>query len=886
VTRSLGLRFTPLLAALSIAGALLVARRSDAARPPKLDPKVLRAVDTGLLGASIGGPRRPGSAPVLVELDAPVTRAAIARLRGAGAVLGEVDGVVLSYDRFVPARVDAKAASALAAMPDVARIALLSGAGPLPLDHSAELIDLVDARGARPALDLMTGSGIVIGDVDSAVDLYHPTFFRGDAGYYDWIDVDGDGAFTIGVDAIDLNRNGAADPGEVAQVVRAQTTDFYGMIDPARAAGFDPGIDWIYLDTNGNGQRDYGEAAGFDDATPAFGEPLFVPDDVNRNGKLDVGERVVRLGTNKLRAYYVNLDYEKLKTKHVYQRGIDLSSSPVNYSNGTLYGFDDAFHATGVLTIVAGDWPLVGRRWVGLAPDADIVIAFDVEASNPLPVNGTTWALGQKPDVMLYELAPWTGTVLDGSDPMSALIDASATSITHTCPLGDEGSAGKHTQADLAAGAGTTLAFTVPAQDKEGDGPLTEVEVSLDITQGQASAVTFTSGAGDVIMPFTAPTGTLANGSLYYATSEDSPRGTQFLDVIFYAPQGTMMPNPPVGAWSVAVTAETALRVDAYVSDSVSGWGVGAEWDASIATDTSTLGIPSVADNCIAVGAFPNHVQKAGEPWYDMYYVPYNVPAGYAEAQGQVRAYSPQGPRIDGVQKPDVLAPDNPWVAGDHAPGKYEKPYGDFLVFGGTSGAAPHVTGTAALLAQAGIRSSAARDAIRAGAISDAVTGSVPNGVYGYGRLDAAAALGVKTAEVGGPSISLTLSPSEPTTAAPAQIDPVVQGVSGGTAGLQVKWDDGYDGTWDTAYAAPAPHAVSSPTPATLPFKARVRDAAGHIAEAVVWVKFVTPPPAPPPPPPSSKCSCRAAGESAGGPGAVGLVVCAALVFSRRGRKR
>ena len=70
----------------------------------------------------------------------------------------------------------------------------------------------------------MTGDGVLIGDVDSIADIYHPTYFKGDAGYYDWIDVNGDGVLTPGVDAIDLNRNGQVDPGEtIREVVRAET---------------------------------------------------------------------------------------------------------------------------------------------------------------------------------------------------------------------------------------------------------------------------------------------------------------------------------------------------------------------------------------------------------------------------------------------------------------------------------------------------------------------------------------------------------------------------------------------------------------------------------------------------------------------------------------
>jgi MYXO-CTERM domain-containing protein len=771
--------------------------------------------------------------------------------------------------------------------------------GPMPLDHSAELIRLADARGARPALDLMTGEGIVVGDVDSNVDVFHPTFFRGDGGYYDWIDVDGDGVFTPGVDAIDLNRNGKPDPDEIGQAIIADTVDFYGMEVGARSPAWDPSTDWLYIDTNKNGKRDYGSPA-FDDTTPAFGEPLFVPDDVNKNGRLDVGERVVRLGTSKLAAVYQHIEYYvNPPVDHVYRRGTDLAKLPIDLSKSKLYGYPDSLHATGVLTIIAGDVPLVGRKWVGLAPDAELYVGWDVEASGDgLPVRATTWALQQKPSVMLYELAPWTGDAVDGSDSLSTLIDASEEKdhVTHTCPTGDQGSALKHAHVDVASGAAPSLNFDLPAKDKGGQGPLTYVETTMNVRGTSLTSATFTEpGGASTFDAIATPQGVLSTGAKYYATVTTSDRGTQVVDTIFYL-QGTTA-KLPVGNWTVVLqNGDAAGTIDAMIMDDVSSWAVGAAWDESIATNTSTIGIPSVADHCIAVGAVPNHPQNKAEPWFDMYYAVYDVPDGYAEKQGQVRAYSPRGPRIDLVQKPDVVAPDNPWVAATTVDGEQmTSPYGSFFVFGGTSGASPHVTGASALLAQAGLHGDAARDALRMGASTNTFTGKVWNQDYGFGELDIAGALGV-TATSGPPKVSLKASNDVPAVGAKVTLTPTAVDAKGEKTGLEAKWDDGYDGTWDTKYAAVAPRVVTSDKAGNQPFKVRVRDVGGHIAEAVIWLDFggnnpsgtggngaggsasgsVD----------SGGCGCEAAGSSpASGFGAGALLALAAVVHQRRRRR-
>ncbi len=823
--------------------------------PIKLDPNVTRAIETGLVGGGHRGPGITGRAKVLIELAAPATEESLAQLHAAGAELKQVQGKTLFYRRFVPARVTAESVAKVAALPAVVHISHASGRGPMPLDRSAEIVRLADARGARPDLDFLTGTGVVIGDVDSLVDPFQPAFFKGDAGYFDWIDTDGDGVLTPGVDSIDLNQNGVADAGEIAVWLPVTPIDYLGPVKARTISAFDPGIDWLYIDVNGDGKRNYGDAAGFDDTAPALGEPLFVPDDVNLNGKVDVGERLVRLGTSKFRKIQVTLTTPD--TDDLFVRGSNLSKAKVDYSGGTLYGYADAEHATGVNTILIGDVPLVGRRWVGMAPDAEVVLAWDDTDETGLPIDGATFVLGETPNVMLYELAPWTGQALDGTDPLSQLIDESETSanVTHTCPTGDQGSAHKHAHAQVLAAQVATLQFDLPASAKSASTPLSYIDLSINVRGGTPADFTLTGPNGDAHDLSVIPNGKFPSGTQFYSTVQTTTRGTWFADVILYGTTATN--HPAVGTWTLTVHGDPhkVITVDAYVSDDQSSWGLGAAWMGAASTDVSTIGIPSVADHCIAVNAQPDHLEAASEPWYSTYYdQSYDVPEGYADTEGKIRAYTPLGPRIDGVIKPDVTAPDNPWVASEHLTTE-KTPYGSYRVFGGTSGASPHVTGVAALLAQAGIQGDKARDAIRAGAVSDTTTGTVPNGSYGYGRLDAAAALGITT--VGKPfTVTLTTKPLHPTIADKVTLVATAQADDGdATSGIATKWDDGYDGTWDTTYDTVLTHQVSSNTIGAQPYKVRARNAGGRVAEAVLWIDYAK---APPP-----GCSCRMGAGSA-----------------------
>ena len=195
---------------------------------------------------------------------------------------------------------------------------------------------------------------------------------------------------------------------------------------------FDTARDWIYLDNNNNNRRDFGSAAGFDDDALAFGEPLFVPDDVNGDGALEVGERLVRLGSSKVRAFY--------HKGTVYTRGANLTQLPINgtewdnWLGWEFYGWWGAAHGTGVNDIVLGGTLLAHRQDVGIAPHAELIVG------NGQDIQAMMWGLDQKPDVALMEFGVGFGEPIDGSDAWAQLVDTSVQSGTFfACAAGNDG---------------------------------------------------------------------------------------------------------------------------------------------------------------------------------------------------------------------------------------------------------------------------------------------------------------------------------------------------------------------------------------------------------------------------------------------------------------
>jgi len=165
----------------------------------------------------------------------------------------------------------------------------------------------------------------------------------------------------------------------------------------------------------------------------------------------------------------------------------------------------------------------------------------------------------------------------------------------------------------------------------------------------------------------------------------------------------------------------------------------------------SSILAPSNASNVIAVGAL-GHSQYT---------------------TGPIQPYSSQGPSNDGRAKPDLVAPDS--VTTGTSP---------YTTFPGTSGAAPHVSGAAALLLSQ--TPTLSEFALRAQLLSQTVPMGSAN-VYGNGRLSLQAPTGANLA----PTASFVYSPTAPTTGSVVAFG---AGTSSDPDGSIVLYEWDYDG--------------------------------------------------------------------------------------------
>jgi subtilisin family serine protease len=514
---------------------------------------------------------------------------------------------------------------------------------------------------SSPLGGTLSGAGVIVCDIDTGVNYLHSNFFQLSGETFDWIDVDESGTLSPG-DAVDLDHDLEHEPGEDLLWHESAGTSGHGN----NPSAYDTEFDFLYNDANGNAGRDYGPPT-FGETDPCYGERIFLTDDANDNGLLDVGETLLALGQTRIKAIYN-------KDGSIHRRGIDLLQSEL----------DTWGHGTQVTGIFGGGW--VGLHAMsGMAPGIESLhIDYDYAAVPPflLPIEaGLAWAVGEGADVVIIEDGEWVWEYLDGSSNVEIMINeyAADDSVIFVVPAGNLATGHMHTHFNSSSG-----------EVLRADASHTILWPSF-LWQTMAS---FTSlyvtppGELPVLIP---ADGTTVVTQMYriYSNLSVSPRGTRRLDL-------RMATNPEGGSvggdWTFTfIGPDTELH--GYFGEDSFSWVSAGYWVNGESEDY-TVTWPATADSAITVTAYT----VAGD--------------------GDIDNYSGWGPRIDGRPIVDIAAPGrsvysaSPWNPGD------------FSYFAGTSGAGPHVAGAAALLKELvpDLDNGQCRRYLRAGAQQDVYT--------------------------------------------------------------------------------------------------------------------------------------------------------------------
>ncbi|MEW5825585.1 MAG: S8 family serine peptidase [Candidatus Bipolaricaulota bacterium] len=383
-------------------------------------------------------------------------------------------------------------------------------------------------------------------------------------------------------------------------------------------------------------------------------------------------------------------------------------------------------HGTHVAATAAGDGSASGGTFVGLAPEADLVVVkttfFTADILAGVEYVFDEAARRGKPAVVNLSLGGHDGPH-DGTSLFEQGLD------------------------DLAQGPGRAI---VVSAGNEGDlaihvsGTLQGGARSFDVTPGgwQFEMKLWTPGDAAFSVAVTSPSGQTATASAGATTGVVLT--ADGLAIIDNASGGT---NPNNGDREVLVRI-TNSAPDAEWTVTVRDAGGGGRFDGWVTTNdgrivggdsASTIDEPGNADRVLTVGAFNSKATwpSAAGPQDRLADFPI----------GALSSFSSQGPTRDGRVKPDLAAP-GAWICAalsSSAPSFdiYRHPNGLHTMEIGTSMAAPHVTGAIALLfsLDPSMTPDDVRAALTAAAARDAFTGTTPNVRWGWGKLDVEAAV-------------------------------------------------------------------------------------------------------------------------------------------------
>jgi len=555
-----------------------------------------------------------------------------------------------------------------------------------------------------------TGKGVRIATLDSGIDPLHPHFFRANGPYFSWIDTNSNGVFDPGIDAIDLNSDGDAQLNEILRVMKRSSIR-PGQDPEPNTAAFRASHDWVFADLNRDGARNFGAEEGFGEDDPSYGEPLFVVDDLNNNGQLDVGEKLILLSVSKIASFDDG--------NRVFKRGVDLIEA-VNSPT-----FPNAFHGTGVASILAGGQDRHHAR-VGIAPGAELLVYsirnIDGEVtqdfSDSRPAAALESALENDVHIVLHEWTnPYTAAH-DGSGPIPAMMDeAFARGVLQVNPVGNLNRSRKHVERSMSPGEDLVVDFQIGDGVEDGFEPYRVVYISLFWRAEHVPKFFLSAPDGQEVELSLDSTELAVGDSAVQATLQQSTRGTYHAKLYLFS-DGVLEP----GTWSVRIAEiQTQDQLTGRVTDFYSGWRPGVGWSEPT-EDRGTLVFPSTTDSAIGVGA---------------------VSGRWPEGESFLRSFSGRGPRLDGAIGVDIVAPDDPFAAIALTPKLVEAGYQDgwFYAFGGTSGAAPHVAGTLALWKELWPQDSAQalKDRLlqTATEFDTGLWGAPGNPNVGFGRIDA-----------------------------------------------------------------------------------------------------------------------------------------------------
>ena len=455
---------------------------------------------------------------------------------------------------------------------------------------------------------------------------------------------------------------------------------------------------------------------------------------------------------------------------HVFDYGHECRAASIDA--GSCPMVDAIGHGTHVAGTAAGTGAATGNgrpayRYTGVAPAADLIIVKggDGGFTTDRAVDGVAYIFERaaqlgRPAVVVLSLTTQAGPH-DGSTAFEQALDSLAgPGRIIVAAAGNGGYNGNedppfvptatHAHGRVTTGGVAEHGLLIPPYTPN-PGSISDAAVlELWYDGADSLSLTIVSPRGDAVTVATGDTAVVATpgGAVYVdngAAGPDPANGDRQALIILF--DSTEVAPPDTGRWAIRIRGE-AVRDGTYHL-----WLTGYSFENPTratmldpASNAYLVGSPGTAGRAITVAAYTTRHGWSG---------PNGEPVDFPirERIGDIAFFSAPGPRRDGVLKPDIAAPGKFTISARAAGGRIWQDFPTFVeadgvhaALLGTSQAAPHAAGAAAILLQLQphlgpeelrelLTTNARRDAFALHPYTGEPDGS-PNAQWGHGKLD------------------------------------------------------------------------------------------------------------------------------------------------------
>jgi subtilisin family serine protease len=396
---------------------------------------------------------------------------------------------------------------------------------------------------------------------------------------------------------------------------------------------------------------------------------------------------------------------------------------------------DPGAHGTHVCGIAAGNGLASQNLFAGIAPEADlIIVALNTEAGVTLgrstrAFDAFTYIVrrARRRPVAINLSQGMNGGGHSGETALEVGLDnlVRQQNVVVVKSAGNEQEWRIHAGGQIEPGQTATRELQVLNNDRAND----ILEVWFD---GSANVSMALQTPGNEQLPFVAAGddqefNTQAGNRVSIFTESDSGGTGDALATIILS-RGTA-PFIQPGRWRLLLQNDGAIavRFDAWIERTRRDIpGEQTRFTAASADPTRTISVPGTARHIITVGSYVTRPADGSLPF------------------GQVSSFSSRGPTRYGLLKPELAAPGE-WIIAPRSSQSMEPPDPDqnYTAMPGTSMAAPHVTGAAALVlsVRPGLTCEQVKQILMHTARRDGLAAGAPDPSWGAGKLNVALAV-------------------------------------------------------------------------------------------------------------------------------------------------